>query len=461
MATATIPIIGAVPCWHCGRLFPESSQVRQTCPPPVTVIPATPSESTSRKRGSVPKRRYQKGCFRIENGKAYTIYYRDIQLPNGTSDTEHARHCHGDLTSMSKREARRQHDAFMADVNRQRGCVPAPVRGQTFLDAVNAWRSAVAPQLSPGTTRQRESYLRTHILPKLGGSASHSMDTQTLQQFATDLPKEVSPRTKRPLSAKTIVNILGAIFGVLRYARKCRMRTADVAFRDLTLRTPETPDRPFFTSEEVSRIIAAATEPFKTIFALAALMGARAGELLALTVSDLDFRRRTIRVNKSSDDNTREIREPKTKKSIALLPMPAGLEAILREYLSHHWKDNPKRLLFPAPRKLGFARSRDNVVKCGLKPILRKLGMPAKGVGLHAFRHGLATELAESEPITVLQAQMRHADVRTTLKRVLQSVQMYRLEQGHRHKMLIVNKLAEACGSRTHHSTRERPNRRL
>jgi hypothetical protein len=28
----------------------------------------------------------------------------------------------------------------------------------------------------------------------------------------------------------------------------------------------------------------------------------------------------------------------------------------------------------------------------------------------------LATELAEIEPITVLQAQMRHADVRTTLK---------------------------------------------
>jgi hypothetical protein len=31
-------------------------------------------------------------------------------------------------------------------------------------------------------------------------------------------------------------------------------------------------------------------------------------------------------------------------------------------------------------------------------------------------QHGLATELAESEPITVLQTQMRHADVRTTLK---------------------------------------------
>ena len=74
------------------------------------------------------------------------------------------------------------------------------------------------------------------------------------------------------------------------------------------------------------------------------------------------------------------------------------------------------KLLFPAPRKEGFAYSRNNVVRLGLEPILRKLGIPDENAGLHAFRHGLATELAESEPITVLQAQMRHADVTTTLK---------------------------------------------
>jgi len=130
--------------------------------------------------------------------------------------------------------------------------------------------------------------------------------------------------------------------------------------------------------------------------------------LLALTVSDLDFERKTIRVNKSADDRTRVVRQPKTKKSVAMLPMPSSLEALLRNYLKHHWKENPGKLLFPTPRKEGFAYSRNNVVRSGLKPILRKLGIPDENVGLHAFRQGLATELAESEPITVLQAQMRH-----------------------------------------------------
>jgi len=36
---------------------------------------------------------------------------------------------------------------------------------------------------------------------------------------------------------------------------------------------------------------------------------------------------------------------------------------------------------------------------------------------VNAFRHGLATELADKNtPIPVLQKQMRHADVRTTLE---------------------------------------------
>ena len=57
------------------------------------------------------------------------------------------------------------------------------------------------------------------------------------------------------------------------------------------------------------------------------------------------------------------------------------------------------------------------MVKDGLKPVLRKLGIPSQEVGLHALRHGLATELAEAAvPIPVLQGQMRHADVRTTLR---------------------------------------------
>jgi integrase len=49
--------------------------------------------------------------------------------------------------------------------------------------------------------------------------------------------------------------------------------------------------------------------------------------------------------------------------------------------------------------------------------VLRKLGIPTQSTGLHAFRHGLATELVESNvPLPVVQSQLRHADVTTTLR---------------------------------------------
>jgi integrase len=89
---------------------------------------------------------------------------------------------------------------------------------------------------------------------------------------------------------------------------------------------------------------------------------------------------------------------------------------VLRNYLDSHWQPNEGRILFPA--KSGTrARSRRNVVVHVLHPELRKLGIPTLNAGLHAFRHGLATALVEaSAPISVLQTQMRHSDVSTTLR---------------------------------------------
>jgi integrase len=282
-------------------------------------------------------------------------------------------------------------------------------KGQTFAEVTELWRRAIAPNLSPSTLRQRESYLRAHLLPRFAKAAVQSLDVNELQQFATDLRKSVS--------RKTVLNILGTVFTILDYAGRCGIRVPKVRFKDLELGSNAgSSSVPFFTRDQAMRIVAEAKEPYKTMFAVAWSTGMRAGEILALNRSDLDFEQKTIRVNKSSDDRTREIRQPKTRNSVATLPMPSGLEALLRNYLKHHWQENPAGLLFPN-REGTLPRKRESIVEYALKPILRKLGIPEKDCGLHAFRHGLATELAEaSVPLTVLQQQLRHADVKTTLR---------------------------------------------
>jgi integrase len=337
------------------------------------------------------------------DGRMYSMHYVDAD-----GKSKRMKRFLGSIERMSERAARREHARIMEEVNRKRVNLAPVYRGQTFTDAVNKWRRAIAPNLSPATVRQRESYLKVHILPRFGKSSPQELGVEEIQQFATDLRKK--------LSAKTIVNLLSAVFAILDYAGRCGMKVTKVGFADLELGSSSQTESPFFTRGQATQIIDAAPEPFKTLFALAWSTGLRAGEILALTLNDLDFNHKTIRVNKSLDDATREVRQPKTPKSIATLPMTTALEGKLREYIQCHWKPNPAQILFPN-RKGTRPRSRDNVVKVGLKPVLKELGIPSQNTGLHAFRHGLATELAEaSVPLTVLQNQMRHADVKTTLK---------------------------------------------
>jgi integrase len=352
----------------------------------------------------VAKRRFQKGCFVKEGSRMYSMFYVDAD-----GGSKRVKQFIGNLGEMSERAALREHARIMEDVNRRRGSVAPAYKGQTFAEVTELWRRAIAPNLSPSTLRQRESYLRKHIVPRFADAAVQSLGVSEIQQFATDLRKTVS--------RKTVLNVLGTVFTILDYAGRCGIRVPAVRFRDLQLGSePGSASVPFFTRDQATRIVAKAKEPYKTIFTVAWNTGMRAGEILALHLDDIDFDRKTIRVNKSSDDRTREIRQPKTKQSVATLPMPVGLEAALRNYLKHRWQENAAGLLFP-DREGTQPRSRKSVVVFGLKPILRVLGIPEKDCGLHAFRHGLATALSEaSVPLTVLQSQLRHADVKTTLR---------------------------------------------
>jgi len=51
-------------------------------------------------------------------------------------------------------------------------------------------------------------------------------------------------------------------------------------------------------------------------------------------------------------------------------------------------------------------------------PDIEEAGIPKHNAGLHAFRHGISNSVwsKPSAPISVLQTQMRHADIATTLR---------------------------------------------
>jgi integrase len=360
------------------------------------------------RKGPVPKRRYQEGLFKKENGHYYSFFYRDKPMPDGTTRSVFTRIDLGKVGEVSDLSARREHDRLRQLVNRERGSVPTAPKGETFEEVAKTYMKDIAPQLSIATVRQRSCHLNAHLLPRFGSMALMAIDIPLLQRFVTEL----SSRSSR----KSILNLLGTLNSVLAYAKKCGIRVPDVPAGSLTMSGDrDGAEAVYFKRADVPRILKLAREPYRTIFTLAWTTGFRAGELLGLTVPDVDFERLMICPRKQADDRTRELRELKTKKSRTPVPITPETATVIRAYLQSYWKKNPQGLLFPNRR--GRPCKRANVVKFGLHPVLKELGIPTRKAGLHAFRHGLGTALADTGASpAVVQRTLRHTDIKTTLR---------------------------------------------
>jgi integrase len=200
-------------------------------------------------------------------------------------------------------------------------------------------------------------------------------------------------------------------------ARKWGYEVAGFKQSDLVIpdSKPGKPGR-FFTAEQVRSILALAAEPWHTIFALAAMTGLRPGEVLGLSIDDLDFDQKLLFVRRSAWYG--QLISPKNARSVATVPLPGPLVEMLTSYLAS-WNPNEKRLLFPNRRN--NPHSENKVVQKRLWPILDALSIPR--CGMHAFRHGHGSLMHSSgASLKVTQAQLRHADASTTSRYYLHVV---------------------------------------
>jgi len=159
----------------------------------------------------------------------------------------------------------------------------------------------------------------------------------------------------------------------------------------------------------VGKIIAAAPESYKTMFTILAMTGMRAGEMLGLQWTDIDFTRGLLHIRRSAWYG--QIQSTKNRTSTAPLPLPEPLAVALRRY-QKEWQSNPNAFLFVT--RNNRPPSSNKVVEYGLWSVLDALKIPR--CGLHAFRHTHTSLLLDSGATPkVVQEQLRHADPRVTL----------------------------------------------
>ena len=334
-------------------------------------------------------------------GKTWVGRWRiDVILPNGAVHRIRVSRAIGTLAELpTKKLALRRLEISLAKIN-----APGyrPGRVATLLEFTDHWRSEVLIQRKPSTVGAAESHLRTHILPFLGSYRLEDITPELQQSFLAQISKKLRRKTAR--------NVMATLSAIVNTAKRWGYVCEGVDFGRLVFPTAgEKQQARFFTAEQVRRIIAAPPEPFATLFALAAMTAMRPGELLGLKREDLDFEQGLIYVRRSAWYS--KLQSPKNLGSVRVLPMPKALSKRLTAYLET-WQPNPAGLLFATAN--GTPLCANNIVQRILWPVLDKLGIPR--CGLKAFRHTHSTLLVNAgAPMTVAQAQLGHADPRTTL----------------------------------------------
>jgi integrase len=324
--------------------------------------------------------------------------------------------------------ARKVRDDLAA--RRARGESVAPKPKLRFGEAADSWLDGPVLDLRETTQAKYRTIVKEHLRPRYEARRLDAI-------VAEDLARLVREMRTEGKSEATIGVVLGVVGLVYKFAAR-RLGWKGTIPTTLMLRS-ERPKvtlakrRPIFTSEQLERTIAAAHEPFRTLFAVAALTGARISELCGLTWAD-------VRVD---DPDEAEIefgwqvdrhgnRAPtKTDGSARTVPIPRELAAIVTRHKLKAGETKPDGFVFATGtgrplQQRNVARALREAQKRALDatghrtfPILHELDDAGEAVpvprgvlpSMHSFRHTVASRaLLAGESVDEIAFLLGHRD---------------------------------------------------
>ncbi|HTX13173.1 MAG TPA: hypothetical protein VME22_31435 [Solirubrobacteraceae bacterium] len=180
------------------------------------------------------------------------------------------------------RAARALRDELLA--RRGRGETVAPDSRLRFGEAADAWLDGPVLDLRQSTQAGYRIAVDRHLRPRFHGRKLSSIT-------ADDLAELVREMRFGGKGEATILVALGVVGRIYKFATR-RLGWSGTSPTTLMLAS-ERPKvslakrRPIFTGEQIEQTIAVATEPYRTMFTVAALTGARLSELCGLTWGDV------------------------------------------------------------------------------------------------------------------------------------------------------------------------------
>lgn len=193
----------------------------------------------------------------------------------------------------------------------------------------------VKPNLAPNTQNSYKFAYNSHILSFFGNMKISKIKKIQIQKFINEESKNL-----KASSIESIYAILNSTFS----------KAIDWGFikenpcKKITLPKIETKNyAELLSAEEINKliyIIEKENEIYKVIFYIALYCGLRQGEILALTINDIDLKENYINVDKQysahieNNKVVHKITKPKTENSVRKVYMSDDVNKLLSEYIS-------------------------------------------------------------------------------------------------------------------------------
>ncbi|HEX4032847.1 MAG TPA: site-specific integrase [Solirubrobacteraceae bacterium] len=256
-----------------------------------------------------------------------------------------------------------------------------------------------------------ESIFRVWLRPHLGDRALNAIAPE-------DIDDLIATMRDAELSTKTIHNVIGALNALYRWAlhpRRLLATSNPVELVEVPGKVGQPPIR-FLTPDEVEAVVGNVVagdyaELDRALYVTAAQAGLRQGELIALRWSDIDWKARRIRVERSHVLG--EFDTPKSARSSRSVPMSSRVVAELKAWQKVTRWPGAKHLVFAEPV------TGEPLLRNGIMRRWRK-ALAAAGVPSHRFhdlRHTFGTQAAGAGvALRTLQQWMGHATIATTMR---------------------------------------------
>lgn len=338
--------------------------------------------------------------YQVKKGVKWMAKFNYVDLKTGRIQTEYKRGFD------SKREAKDYEENFIENLTVETQEEEIPYE-RTFEDVYQEYlMSHKRADIKESTLRTKENVFGKHIFPTFKDMLISEITDDDIAEWQVKLKSFVMPNGKN-LSNAFLRTIQSQFNSIINYAHSKgylqQNPLADIKNMGIKDKRVE-----FWTADEYEKFAYYAMQSPNYYYAFEVLYwcGLREGEMLALTLNDIDLEQGIITVTKTYQRVNRQdiISTPKTPSSVRKVSMPAFLCDELKEYIDMLYEPEADQRIFMVSKSTLTKNFQNFTREAGLKRIT-----------VHGLRHShVSLLISKKYDIFEVSKRIGHKSVKTT-----------------------------------------------